>query len=430
MSRRLGAFALVVVAGAALVAALWSRDARPVHQPAGFRDDVVLSGLEQPMAVVFARDGRVLVAERRGVVKVFSTLHTRRSSVFADLRDHVYELGDHGVFGLALDADDRVYALYTFDGPVGAQTPVWHDRCRGGANSGRCVVSGRLARLDPGGREHLVLEGWCQQFAGHGVGALVAASDGALYASGGEGASYEHVDDGRLGNPCGDPPGEGGALRAQDAIAAGDPLGLSGSVIRLDPATGAYRHVAFGLRNPFRFTLKPGSTEIWIGDVGSTRSDEIDVAEASGAPRNFGWPCYEGGRPLRSYDEAEIPICERLYDSEDAVFGPFAAYPRGEHVVDRDGCEPGTQAISGLAFYSGGAYPDRYRGALFFSDFARRCIWTVLPGENGRPDPRRTELFRAGVRSPVYLTTGPGGDLYYVDFFGGAVRRLRYAGSR
>ncbi len=53
----------------------------------------------------------------------------------------------------------------------------------------------------------------------------------------------------------------------------------------------------------------------------------------------------------------------------------------------------------------------------------------MLPGADGRPDPARLELFRTGVASPVELVVGPAGDLFYLDFTGGAVHRLRYVGD-
>ncbi len=58
---------------------------------------------------------------------------------------------------------------------------------------------------------------------------------------------------------------------------------------------GDDRIVAYGLRNPFRFTVRPGTNELWIGDVGWAAWEEIDRHQNPTAQvRNFGWPCYEG----------------------------------------------------------------------------------------------------------------------------------------
>ena len=392
----------------------------------GFADEVVLSGLREPLAVAFASDGRVFVAEKRGRVLEFASLAGAEPRVYADLGRRVFANGDRGLFGLALDpgfpARPFVYVLYTFDGPVEALEPLGRRRCRG-LFEGACPVSGRLSQIGPEGAERVLLAGWCQQYPSHGVGDLAFGPDGLLYASGGEGASYDRVDTGEAGNPCGDPAGEGGALRAQDARTDGDPLGVSGSVVRVDPASGRHDLVAYGLRNPFRFTFRPGGTELWIGDIGSTRSDELNVVARE--RRNLGWPCYEGERPLRSYEEARLPICERLYEDGSAT-PPEAAFARDEPVVDGDGCGAGTQALTGLAFYRGDSYPERYRGALFLADFVRGCLWAIPAGADGAPDPERIELFRRGLASPVRLLTGPRGDLFYLDFADGSLHRIRF----
>jgi len=427
-SRIRSALAASVLAAAAAAAFAFRGDEAPAPAP-GFVDEVVLSDLREPLAVAFARDGRVFVAEKRGRVLEFASFTSARPRIYADLGRRVFSDGDRGLFGLALDpgfpARPFLYVLYTFDGPVGGREPLGRAPCKG-LFEGACPVSGRLSRLEAGGRERVLLSGWCQQYPSHGVGDLTFGPDGLLYASGGEGASYDRVDTGEAGNVCADPPGEGGALRAQDATTGGDPLGVSGSVVRVDPSSGRWELVAYGLRNPFRLAFRPGTAELWIGEVGSTRSDELDVVGAD--RRNFGWPCYEGERRLRSYDEADIPICEQLYADGTAI-PPEVAIARDEPVVDGDACGVGTQALSGLAFYRGDSYPERYRGALFVADFVRRCIWAIPAGAEGRPEPERIELFRSRVAGPVRLLAGPGGDLFYLDFAGGSLHRIRFTGG-
>ena len=58
----------------------------------------------------------------------------------------------------------------------------------------------------------------------------------------------------------------------------------------------AQRIVAFGLRNPFRFTFRPGTNELWVGDVGWNTWEEINriVNPTDALVENFGWPAYEG----------------------------------------------------------------------------------------------------------------------------------------
>ena len=91
----------------------------------------------------------------------------------------------------------------------------------------------------------LIQDEWCQQFPSHSVGTVAFGPDGMLYAGAGEGASFMEYDWGQLpgvkgfpANPCGDPPDEGGSMRSQDVRTPADATGLSGAIVRVDPATG------------------------------------------------------------------------------------------------------------------------------------------------------------------------------------------------
>ena len=54
--------------------------------------------------------------------------------------------------------------------------------------------------------------------------------------------------------------------------------------------------IAYGLRNPFQFEFRPGTDELWVGDVGWSAREEINrIADVNDTTvENFGWPCYEG----------------------------------------------------------------------------------------------------------------------------------------
>ena len=65
-----------------------------------FIDRAVFTGLDTPVAMKFAPDGRVFVAEKRGVIKSFPNANTNVATVVADIRTDVYNFWDRGLLGL------------------------------------------------------------------------------------------------------------------------------------------------------------------------------------------------------------------------------------------------------------------------------------------------------------------------------------------
>lgn len=173
-----------------------------------------------------------------------------------------------------------------------------------------------------------------------------------------------------------------------------DPTSLDGAILRVDPATGAglpdnpfgasadvnrRRIVAYGLRNPFRFTVRPGTNEVWLGDVGWSTWEEINRVvrqTPTDTAENFGWPCYEGAGRQSGYDGANLNLCENLYSQgAGAVAGPYFNWRHGATVVPGESCATTAgSSAAGLSFYTGGPYPADFDGALFFADYSRDCI--------------------------------------------------------
>ena len=193
------------------------------------------------------------------------------------------------------------------------------------------------------------------------------------------------------------------------------------------------RLVAHGLRNPFRFTVRPGTNELWIGDVGWNIWEEINrVVDGSDAfVENFGWPCYEGAGIQSGYDGLNVGICETLYGQSGAVTPPHFTYNHSARVVTGEACPTGSSSVSGVAFcphrqrLSG-----RLRRALFFSDYSRNCIWAMRLGVNDLPNPADIVTIRSGAAGPVYLTAGPGGDIFYAGLNDDRLHRIRVLGGQ
>jgi len=90
--------------------------------PSGFQERVVISGLTNPTTVQFSKDGRVFVAEKSGLIKVFDNLQDTTPTTFADLRTNVHNFWDRGMLGMVLDpnfpTNPYVYVLYTHDAAI------------------------------------------------------------------------------------------------------------------------------------------------------------------------------------------------------------------------------------------------------------------------------------------------------------------------
>ena len=371
---------------------------------------MAFSGLTKPTAVRFSPDGRVFVAEQSGLIKVFDGLddtHADRSSPTCGPKVHAF--WDRGLLGLALHpsfpAKPFVYVSYAHDardrrdraalGHSPAQRSTVPDAPR--ARRPTAVsISGRISRLTADGNtmtgpEQVLVEDWCQQFPSHSVGSLVFGPDGSLYASGGDGASFNAVDYGQFGaptNPCGDPPGdpgdalspptaEGGALRSQDLRTAGDPAGLGRHdhpdrprdrrgparqpAARRAPTATSAASSPTGLRNPFRITTRPGTDEVWIGDVGWADVEEINRLPnpTDATVDNFGWPCYEGPGRQRGYDGADLSAVRGALRRAAATRRPSSPTATRTRSCRARSAAIGSSSVTGRGVrpHAGGAYP-------------------------------------------------------------------------
>ena len=121
---------LASVCALALLVMLFSpATARALVLPTGFTESVVWGGLTNPTNIEFAADGRIFVAEKSGIIKVFDNEADQTATVFADLRANVHDFWDRGMLGMTVHpnfpASPYVYVLYTYDAPIGGTPTTW-----------------------------------------------------------------------------------------------------------------------------------------------------------------------------------------------------------------------------------------------------------------------------------------------------------------
>ncbi|MEZ5321192.1 MAG: PQQ-dependent sugar dehydrogenase [Microthrixaceae bacterium] len=348
-----------------------------------------VANLESPVAMV-ERPGTttMFAAERSGRVRVVRVdgdrLHVEAEPAL-DLRSLVREDdGERGLLGLAFDCDGQnLFVDYTDGNDAGASVIARYRMSRDSA-----VVSSRTELLRI-----------AQPFANHNGGNLVTGPDCMLYAGFGDGGGQ------------GDPD-----RRAQDLS---DPLG---KLLRLDPAAAGPASVApadnpfvghegvrpeiwaSGLRNPWRYSFDRATGDLWIGDVGGSEREEIDVgrADADGlnAARgaNFGWSLREG--------TVDTP---RSGPRPAGLTDPVAEY---DHSIG--------QVVTGGFVYRGSEIPG-LQGRYVFGDVAAGRLFTV---DAARPSPVPVPLAVRGAElsRPVSFAESSSGRLYVISLDGPILR--------
>ena len=365
-----------------------------------------------------------------------------------------------------------VYILYTYDAVIGGTAPRWgtagatSDRVLSTwRNRRRCVVSGRLSRLQASGNvmtgsEQVLVNDWCQQYpATASAHWRLALTVPYMPAPGMGQASHLPTMARRAVRPIPvviRPCRQAGARRrraprvgrcvARISAPAATPsrwtAPLSALIRRPGRRCRIIRSSATAIRTPEGLSPTgcaipsgsisgPARMRLWIGDVGWHTWEEINrlVNPSDSTVENFGWPCYEGSARQSAYDGLNLTLCENLYAQSGAVKTPYFKYKSNTAIATGDTCTPGSSSLSGLAFYPGGPYPASYDGALFFSDYSRNCIWVMFKGTNGLPNPANIATFVTAAAGPVDLQIGPDGNLYYVDINSGTIRRIQFTGS-
>jgi glucose/arabinose dehydrogenase len=334
----------------------------------GFTADVVLDGLDAPTVLEFYSDDSAFIGQRDGMVLHWD-LASNEATPVIDLSEMTGTEHDQGLLGLAV-TPDRGHLLINFttenESKLVAQPLV----------DGLPTVAGRT--------DVLTVE---QPSPQHNGGTIAFDSEGYLWATfgdgGGQGDKYANAQD--PSTPL------GSMLRLE----LGSDLEVNGAPGNpyLDGVDGHPWVFATGVRNPFRFSIDPGTGEIWLADVGQACVEEISVIDPlADAGANLGWPVYEGTRPFLG--ELDGPHHEPVFD------------------FWREG---GFCAVVGGEVYRGSEI-DSLQGLYVFTDY---CRSEMLVFDRGAGVATETGV---DIETPLDVSSGPSGELFVVSMEGSIMR--------
>ncbi|MCK1597287.1 LamG-like jellyroll fold domain-containing protein [Bradyrhizobium sp. 164] len=336
-----------------------------------FQNEILATGFNLPTAIKFLPDGRMLVVELAGTVKILPPPYTTPDPTpFLQLTNIGSAGVQQGIYDIALDPNFNTNHYYYIFYTLG--TPNVDRFSRFTANA---ALTGTVP-----GSEFVIYQDTEIANAEHHGGAINFSNDGKILLTTGE--HFQAGESQDLTKP------RGKILRYNmDGTVPTDNPFYDGSGPNYDAVW------ALGLRNPFRAYYDAPTGRLIIGDVGgnaySTAIEELDIG-AKGA--NYGWP------------NVETP------NGNPAYTAPAYYYPHN----GRDAA-----VVAGFV-YHGTQFPSSYQGSFFFADYTQNWIKRLTFDANGNV----TGVFNfepadGSVDGPygdiVYLTEGPDGALYYVD---------------
>lgn len=350
---------------------------------AGFKEQTVATGFNQPTAFAFAPDGRIFVAQKGGAIRII-----KNGVVLANSFHQMANIstgGERGLLGITFDpnftSNNYVY--------------VFHSSTSGGEHQrvSRLTANGDVST----GTETLLFRMDTDTNSNHNGGGIHFGNDGKLYFAQGEDYSYDVAQrtDNYKGkimriNPVPDDPGTTGV---DERIPSDNPTSFQTKFGTQTP-TGAFRAIwAVGFRNPYTFAVDPVTGRIFVNDVGQNSREEVNELIKGG---NYGYPDCEGTMNFQG-------SCAQSY-----YRAPFYEYDHGVGV-----------AITGGVFYRGSKFPSDYDGDYLFADYSWNWIKRI------DQNTKAVNNFATGASGPVDLRVRDG-DLFHLNYSDGTLRRIYY----
>ncbi len=348
-----------------------------------FQVVTLASGLENPWGLAFLPDGRMLVTERAGRLRVVNAQGVI-SAPLSGLPGTIDVAGQGGLLGLALDpafaTNRRIYLSFAErgQGPESGlnSTAVWRAELSTNATqllNGQ-VIFRQLPKVDS---------------SGHFGGRLVFDRQGALFVTLGDRQSERDQAQNKANHQ-----GKVVRILTNGSTPADNPWVADGAA-----ASGLW---SIGHRNVQGAATHPTTGELWTHEHGPQGGDEVNITRKG---RNYGWPVITHG--------CEYVTCSSIGDgtTRAGMEQPVTWWPK-----------PST-APSGMAFYTSDKFP-AWTGNLFVGALAGQTLWRLsLSGDQVVATESLLEARGQRIRDVVQ---GPDGWLYLLtDSSDGQILRLQ-----
>lgn len=340
-----------------------------------------VKGLNEPTFVAWPPDGsnRQFILERAGRLRIADADGTLQPTPLLDLSDNTSTGVEEGLVGLAFDPNfaQNGYLFVDYTAADGSVQVVRYTLAPGAST---LDTSTAVSILSVPKRSKV-----------HNGGTLMFGPDGYLYISlGDDDASDEAQSLSSI---------YGKILRIDVDSASAQPYAIPPSNPFVDQPGARGEIWANGLRNPWRFSFDRATGDLWIGDVGDAKWEEVDMQPASSkGGENYGWPYLEGTEcadPAHCQDSALVP--------------PLVTYGHNMNC-----------AIMGGYVYRGTSAP-AFTGHYLFGDLCTGGVFTMVG--NQQQGWQRVEIGFNPIKIDSFAED-PAGEVYVVDMQGGVIYRV------
>ena len=375
---------------------------------------VVVAGLDKPVYLTAPKGETytLYIVEQGGKVKIINSGRVVKKP-FIDISDRVHDPifpGDErGLLGMAFhpDYNKNGYVFFNY------------------VSKNQHTIISRFDFNGPGlpKENEFVLIDLIQPYMNHNGGQLAFGPDGYLYIGVGDGGSAGDPDNnGQNKNSL-----FGAILRINVDIGNPYKIPISNPFVNLKNSLDEIW--LYGLRNPWRFSFDFLTGDIYIGDVGQSRWEEIHVVSMHDGGSNLGWRVLEGSNcyyPETGCDTSGLVFPVFEYPNDANYMKTLIGYVQSKPEVQ--GC-----SVTGGYVYRGKTIPE-FQGHYIFADYCTGKFWSFVY-KNGvvTKFTNRTNELRKGTGKKQFYVSSFGrdgaGELYFLDYGGGVYKILRSSGD-